>query len=198
MSQPARIDALGLDLDGVVRHFDPGHEAELCRRHGLAPGAIREAVFASTITESVITGRVTRDEWIAAVGEEIGLPEAVEEWGRPPASVDEDVLVVVDEVRATGRTVVILAYGDSFPVAQHHNADLADGAIWLATDDDQSGVHRVDLETGEVQDLGSMGRRDGEGEGIDATDLSSGLLHTLVTDEAAVPVYLVHLAVAAE
>jgi hypothetical protein len=137
-----------------------------------------------------------------------------------------------------------LAYVDSFPVAQHHNAfvaiddegviwsadlfsddtllrytvegtkvtmleplvmdrtveriqgaDLADGAIWLATDDEQNGVYRVDLGTGEVQDLGSMGRPAGEGEGIDATDLPSGLLHTLVADEDTVPMYLVHLAV---
>ncbi|HEV7721686.1 MAG TPA: hypothetical protein VGO60_10395 [Iamia sp.] len=140
-----------------------------------------------------------------------------------------------------------LAYVDSFPVAQHHNAfvaiddegvvwstdefsddtlvrytvegttvtpleplvmdrtveriqgaDIAEGALWLATDDDHNGVYRVDLGTGEVQDLGSMGRIPGEGEGIDATDLPSGLLHTLVADEATVPMYLVHMSVAPE
>lgn len=138
-----------------------------------------------------------------------------------------------------------LAYVDSFPVAQHHNAfiavdddgvlwsadefsddtllrytvegttvtmleplvmdrtieriqgaDIAEGAIWLATDDERNGVYRVDPETGEVDDLGSMGRAAGEGEGIDATDLPSGLLHTLVADEAVVPMYLVHMSVA--
>lgn len=140
-----------------------------------------------------------------------------------------------------------LAFVDSFPVAQHHNAfiavdadgvlwsadefsddtllrytvegttvtmleplvmdrtieriqgaDIAEDAIWLATDDERNGVYRVDLETGEVDDLGSMGRPAGEGEGIDATDLPSGLLHTLVADEAAVPMYLVHMSVAPE
>lgn len=140
-----------------------------------------------------------------------------------------------------------LAYVDSFPVAQHHNAfvavdddgviwsadefsddtllrytvegttvtmleplvmdrtieriqgaDVAEGAIWLATDDVRNGVYRVDLETGAVDDLGSMGRPAGEGEGIDATDLPSGLLHTLVADEAVVPMYLVHMSVAPE
>jgi putative hydrolase of the HAD superfamily len=107
------IAALVLDLDGVVRHFDPDHEADVCRRHGLEPGAIRDAVFASATTDAVITGRVTRDEWIATVGEEIGLPEAVAAWGRSPATVDEEVLAVVDEVRATGRPVVILTNGTS-------------------------------------------------------------------------------------
>lgn len=479
------IDALVLDLDGVVRHFDPDHEADVCRRHGLEPGAIRAAVFASAVTEAVIVGRVTRDEWIAAVGEETGMPGAVAAWGVSPATVDEDVLAVVDEVRATGRPVVILtngtdaideelaaldvvhrfdgifnsavighakpdvrafrprvrrprpptragrlrrrqprqagrrhragddrgrlhrrryppglagdpggaggmrragavllvvallaggacgddaepeadvtttttteatttttqppplaatvteeveadgryrqglarvddgwiftsqlslhrtdddlalldedmdaipeelkaltydhigdpdlydgvlwvpiehpagkdtgeqltarydpgtlAYIDSFPVAQHHNAfiavdddgvfwsadefsddtllryrvegstvtmleplvmertieriqgaDVAEGAIWLATDDERNGVYRVDPETGAVDDLGSMGRIPGEGEGIDATDLPSGLLHALVADENVVPIWLVHMSVAPE
>lgn len=105
------IDALVLDLDGVVRHFDADHEADLCRRHGLEPGAIREVVLTSAVTEAAITGRVTRGEWIAAVGEELGIPEAVAAWGASPATVDEAVLAVVDEVRATGRPVVILTNG---------------------------------------------------------------------------------------
>lgn len=105
------IDALVLDLDGVVRHFDADHEAAVCRRHGLEPGAVREAVFASAVTDAVITGRVTRDEWVAAVGEELGLPDAVEAWATSPATVDEDVLALVDQVRATGRRVVILTNG---------------------------------------------------------------------------------------
>lgn len=138
-----------------------------------------------------------------------------------------------------------LAYVDSFPVAQHHNAfiaidddgvlwsadffsddtllrytvegttvtmleplvmertieriqgaDIAAGSIWLATDDEQNGVYRVDMETGAVDDLGSMGRPAGEGEGIDVTDLPSGLLHTLVANEAGIPMHLVHMSVA--
>lgn len=60
--------------------------------------------------------------------------------------------------------------------------DIADGAIWLSTDDDHNGFYRVDLNTGLVQDLGSTGHADGEGEGIDATALPSGLLHVLSID----------------
>ena len=73
--------------------------------------------------------------------------------------------------------------------------DVADGAIWLSTDDDHNGVYRVDLVTGEVTDLGSMGHVDGEGEGIDATQLPSGLLHPLVADAAIVPMWVVNLKV---
>jgi hypothetical protein len=77
--------------------------------------------------------------------------------------------------------------------------DIADGAMWLATDDDENGVYRVDLETGAVTMLASMGHTpEGEGEGIDATDLPSGLLHTLVADEEVVPMYVVDFKVTSE
>ncbi|HEV7721687.1 MAG TPA: HAD-IA family hydrolase [Iamia sp.] len=105
------IDALVLDLDGVVRHFDAGHEAELCRRHGLEAGAIAAAAYAPDLLHPVITGRTTKAEWITAVGAALGVPEAAEAWGESPTTLDEAVLAVVDEVRATGRPVVILTNG---------------------------------------------------------------------------------------
>jgi hypothetical protein len=84
-------------------------------------------------------------------------------------------------------------------VERIQGADWADGAIWLATDDDRNGVYRVDVETGDVTFLASMGHAPaGEGEGIDATELPSGLLHALVADEEIVPMYLVDLRVGTE
>jgi hypothetical protein len=71
-------------------------------------------------------------------------------------------------------------------------ADIAGGYAWLMTDDATNGMYRVDLETGETVNLGSAGHVEGEGEGIDATDLSSGLLHTMVIDEKVSPVYFAH------
>jgi hypothetical protein len=77
--------------------------------------------------------------------------------------------------------------------------DVADGAIWLSTDDDHNGIYRVDTTTGKVTDLGSIGHSPkGEGEGIDATDLPSGLLHVLVADENTVPMYVVDFSVHTE
>jgi hypothetical protein len=71
-------------------------------------------------------------------------------------------------------------------------ADIADGAAWLSTDDATKGLYRVDLATGHVDSLGSQGYLKGEGEGIDATPLPSGLLHALIVAPGAVlpPVYL--------
>jgi hypothetical protein len=71
--------------------------------------------------------------------------------------------------------------------------DVVDGAVWLSTDDETDGVYRVDLESGAVLPLGSIGRVDGEGEGIDATRLPRGDLHVLTVDAAIVPVRLIDL-----
>ncbi|HEV7761560.1 MAG TPA: hypothetical protein VGO78_21285 [Acidimicrobiales bacterium] len=72
---------------------------------------------------------------------------------------------------------------------------MADGALWVSTDDATNGVHRVDLATGEVTALGSAGRVPGEGEGIDAADVPSGPLRVLVADAQLVPMWLVDLTV---
>ncbi|HWJ98866.1 MAG TPA: hypothetical protein VNQ33_11955 [Acidimicrobiales bacterium] len=88
---------------------------------------------------------------------------------------------------------------DPLPLSQTveriQGGDISGGALWLSTDDDHNGVYRVDLETGEVHDLGSTGHVDGEGEGIDATDVDGSLLHVLVADAAIVPMWVVDLQV---
>jgi hypothetical protein len=73
--------------------------------------------------------------------------------------------------------------------------DVRDGAVWLSTDDETDGVYRVDLQTGDVVSLGSIGHVDGEGEGIDATPLPRGDLHVLTADVAVVPIRLIDLRV---
>ena len=74
-------------------------------------------------------------------------------------------------------------------------ADVRGGAIWLSTTDPNNGLYRVDLKTGVVDALGSAGHPGGEGEGIDATPLRSGQLHTLTVDAAGAPIWLGHFRV---
>jgi hypothetical protein len=71
----------------------------------------------------------------------------------------------------------VLRYGSLEPleplpmnrrIERIQGGDIASGAMWLSTDDDHDGLYRVDLGTGAVQDLGSIGHVAGEGEGIDA------------------------------
>lgn len=73
--------------------------------------------------------------------------------------------------------------------------DLWGGFLWLATDNDIDGLYRVDLVTGVVVLIGALAHVDGEGEGIDATDLDSGLLHALSIDAELLPVYFQHFRV---
>ena len=83
----------------------------------------------------------------------------------------------------------------SMPVDKVQGGDIVGDVIWLSTDDATDGVYRVDVETGAVQSLGSIGHADGEGEGIDATPLPSGDLHVLSADVAVVPMRLIDLQV---
>jgi hypothetical protein len=70
--------------------------------------------------------------------------------------------------------------------------DVAAGAIWISTDDNSHGIYRVDITTGATTMVGAMGHPGGEGEGIDATPLRSGLLHTLTVAPTHNPVYFAH------
>lgn len=83
----------------------------------------------------------------------------------------------------------------SMYVDRVQGGDVHDGAVWLSTDDATDGVYRVDLLDGATESLGSIGRVEGEGEGIDATPLPTGDLHVLTLDPAIVPVRLIALRV---
>jgi hypothetical protein len=74
-------------------------------------------------------------------------------------------------------------------------ADIADGAVWLSTSDPENNLFRVDLKTGDTALVGSAGHVGGEGEGIDATELKSGLLHVLTVDAARTPIWFGHYSV---
>jgi len=97
------------------------------------------------------------------------------------------------DVRARWKALPPLAM--SHFVDKVQGADVAAGAVWLSTTDATNGLYRVDLETGHVDDLGSAGHVGGEGEGIDATKLASGRIHTLTIDAKHAPVWLSHFAV---
>jgi hypothetical protein len=73
--------------------------------------------------------------------------------------------------------------------------DVALGQIWISTDDARKGVYRVDLRTGAAKLVAEMGHAGGEGEGIDATELPSGLLHAMCVDPKFQPVWFEHIRV---
>ncbi len=76
----------------------------------------------------------------------------------------------------------------------HHTqgADVSGGAVWITTSDPHNAVFRVDLRTGTTTSVGTLGHEGAEGEGLDATALSSGQFHALVNDVGAGTVHLGH------
>jgi hypothetical protein len=80
-------------------------------------------------------------------------------------------------------------------VDKAQGADVSGGYVWISTSNPTNELYRVDLETGEVVDLGSGGHVPGEGEGIDATKLKSGRIHAMVIDPKISPVWIGHFAI---
>lgn len=71
-------------------------------------------------------------------------------------------------------------------------ADVVGDAIWISTSNPDNDIYRVPLATGVVERVGRFGHPGGEGEGIDATSMASGVLHGLVIAPDHTQVYLEH------
>lgn len=76
----------------------------------------------------------------------------------------------------------------------HHTQGgaVARGAVWISTSDDGNNVYRVDLRTGGVESVATLGKA-GEGEGIDATATPRGDLHVVRAITGTLDVLLQHL-----
>lgn len=120
------IRAVLFDLDGVVRHFDPENVARIERQHGLAAGAIESVAFTPRLLEQVTTGRISRRDWVRLIGIEIGNVVAAEDWGRQPFRADQQVLGLVDELRARGIRTAILTNGTDTIPAEIASLKLSD------------------------------------------------------------------------
>ena len=103
------IEVVVFDLDGVVRHWDPAVNAAVEERHGLAPGAILDAAFAPDLGPAAVTGALDYEAWTAQVGERLGCPAAVREWGEFRGRVDRDTVELVEAVRAGGCPTALLS-----------------------------------------------------------------------------------------
>ncbi|MFC8296318.1 HAD family hydrolase [Micromonospora orduensis] len=108
-----RATALLLDLDGVLRRFDPAVAAGVEREYGLADGVLTEIAMQWGRLQPVLTGQVTHADWVTSVADALAEPAggpdraraAVEQWQRYRGEVDTEVLDFVREVRAAGITV---------------------------------------------------------------------------------------------
>jgi putative hydrolase of the HAD superfamily len=115
----ARPTALLVDLDGVLRRWDPEVPARIEAVHGLPAGALEKTAMDWARLKPAVTGQITHAVWMAGVAEALGAPEAVAQWQRYRGEVDPDVLGFVREARAAGVPV-----GIATNATDHLDADL--------------------------------------------------------------------------
>ena len=108
------VDALIVDLDGVIRHWDMAHFEETARSFGIEREVFADIAFRKELIDAGMIGSITFEEW----AEEIGRI-AAERHGCDAAavasafrslrwSVDWDVVDLLREVRSTSQTTVAL------------------------------------------------------------------------------------------
>ncbi|GAA3337941.1 haloacid dehalogenase [Amorphoplanes nipponensis] len=108
LRQPAR--AMLIDLDGVLRRWDPAVPAAVENAYGLEPGALIGTAMSWDLLRPAVAGEITDAEWMQLVARRLPLPEAdaqtaVAEWQQHRGVVDPEVLAFVRDVRAAGRPV---------------------------------------------------------------------------------------------
>jgi len=144
-----RATALLLDLDGVLRRFDPAVAAGVEQEYGLADGVLLEIAMQWGRLQPVLTGQVSHAEWVSSVADALAEPAggpdraraAVEQWQQYRGEVDTEVLDFVREVRAAGIRV-----GLATNATDLLDADLAAlglvGEVDVVVNSSTLGVHK--------------------------------------------------------
>ena len=97
--------ALLIDLDGVIRRWDPDIMGAAERRHGLRSGLLAETAFDEALLSAAVTGALSDSEWRAEIvarlvpahGERAAL--AVAQWSESVGELDHGVLELVRSFR---------------------------------------------------------------------------------------------------
>jgi putative hydrolase of the HAD superfamily len=126
------VDGVIIDLDGVIRHWDPAHHADAEQRLGLPPGTLEAVALEDDRLARVTDGRLSFEDWCDEVGTEVAAVHGVdaaavaEVWATATWRID---LVVVDLLEAVRELV---------PVALLSNASSN-----LTSDLERSGIADV-------------------------------------------------------
>jgi len=109
-----RARALLIDLDGVLRRWDPAPMIAVEIKYGLRPAALLETAMSWDIYQPAMAGGLTDAEWMALVAERLPIgagAAAVAEWQAYRGEPDPDALAFVRSVRVAGRPVGIATNG---------------------------------------------------------------------------------------
>ncbi|BBH64388.1 haloacid dehalogenase [Actinoplanes sp. OR16] len=107
-----RARALFIDLDGVLRRWDPAPMIAVEVKYGLKPASLLETAMSWDIYRPAMAGEISDEEWMGLVASRLPLGDeesaaAVAEWQAYRGEVDPEALAFVREVRAAGRPVAI-------------------------------------------------------------------------------------------
>jgi putative hydrolase of the HAD superfamily len=111
------ISVVLVDVDGVLRRWDPAIISDAERDHGLPAGSLRGAAFADPWLTQAVTGALSDADWRAGVTARLTrattapldrAAAAVAQWSASAGAVDSDVLELLRRQRGT-RTVALLS-----------------------------------------------------------------------------------------
>jgi putative hydrolase of the HAD superfamily len=105
-----RPTALLVDLDGVLRRWDPENAARVERGYDLPSGVLYEIAMQWALLRPAVTGQLSHADWMRAVADALAGPgrdpermrAAVDEWQADRGTVEPDVLAFVRQARAGG------------------------------------------------------------------------------------------------
>jgi len=99
------VAGLLIDLDGVIRHWDPDHIPNLERRLGLPTGSLANAGFEDDRLARAMDGRLSFTGWCDEIGAVLAAEHGVEAsavadaWAEAGWTIDNGVLDLLAEVR---------------------------------------------------------------------------------------------------
>jgi putative hydrolase of the HAD superfamily len=99
------VDGLVIDLDGVIRHWDPAHHAEMEAQLGLPAGTLEEVALDEERLARVTLGQLSFEDWCDEVGAEVAAAHGAdaetvaEAWSTATWSIDLLVIELLEAVR---------------------------------------------------------------------------------------------------
>jgi putative hydrolase of the HAD superfamily len=102
-----------IDLDGVVRDWDPSVASAAEQRHRLPPGCIEQAAFAAGQLADAVTGRISDEDWRSGIAAGLAARHgpaawpAIREWSVPCGRVNPVVLELVRQQRRAHRVALL-------------------------------------------------------------------------------------------
>jgi putative hydrolase of the HAD superfamily len=105
------IERMLFDLDGVIRIYREEDTRAIERAFSLPFGSIDEAAFTPALLDQVTTGGISRSQWVVAVGQAVGCPDAAEAWERRSVHADQEVIAVALAIKAHGIPICLITNG---------------------------------------------------------------------------------------